>query len=1232
MGSAVTETPHFGGEKHYCAILRSEEEWRDCVAAFARDALDRNDLLVYFHHHHTREQVLAALSDLPHADEALHSGQLLILTAGEGYYPSDSVDPQDAVRRWTQMLEQALADGYAGLSVTGEASFATTPVAGVSRLVEYEALVETALQGRACTLLCQYDTRCLPPDIVTEALTLHQHVMTGGRIHLSRYYIPPDKFLSANRAESVLQSRLDSLQAWTEEEDALRASEERYRLIADYSYDWQTLLIPDGEVLYVSPSCERITGYTAAEFMADARLMDQIIHPDDLPRWREHVEQAVDSQEALWVEFRIIARDGEARWIRHHCQPAYADDGTPTGRRASNREATLRQRVEQELVETNGLLQTILDQAPTAIVVLDCDGTVRLWSDGARDMFGWEAQEVIGTPNPLIPTDKAQVYARIREAISHGDSFSAEIPCTTKDGRVIETAMSVTGVRDSRGEVVALLGMLSDITQRRRTEDERERLLVQVDQEREQFRAIFESAGVGIGLTDLEGRYTQANRALLDMLGYTADEMLGLSVRDVTHPDQGENFSRLGGQLRAGDTDGFEIEKRYIRKDGETIWANLIVRLIRDAQGQPLQIVGMVEDISARKQAAAVNERLTAELEAIFASLTDAVAVYDTNWNLIRANDNARYYVGQDLAELHLSEVAQRLQIRTPDGEPFPFECWPDRAALSRNRVIELPLLITTASGEVRRVSASATALREDGRPVAVVLSWHDVTALDQATEEARKRAAEFEAVFSAIADAVSICAADGRLLYCNEAAQRMLRYDDEPVYEKRITRCEYRRGDGTPYCFEDLPLTRSLGGEVVTGELVELAWPDGTSTWVNSSAAPLRSPDGAIYGAVLTNTDLTKLRLAQHALALSEQRYRNVGELIPFGVWATDANGRPTYISQSFLQMTGRTLEEIQGDWLALHPEADREAVAGDWLQAVQTGSFWDRELDVLGADGQVRTTLARGVPIYSEGGQIASWVGLNLDITTRKRDEKELRRHRDHLEDLVTQRTSELVTYHERLRALASELSLAEERERRRIATVIHDDVAQTLAFMKMQVASLRTSTDVELLREGHRHLESLLNEAIQSARRITMQLSPPVLYRMGFGPAMQWLGSQMQATYGYEVDVTVTEEPLPLSDDISVTLFQAARELLTNAAKYAQAKQVVIVVKRGGDSVEVIVSDDGVGFDPAQVQVTDSGGFGLFNIGERLAWMDGSLDVQSAPGAGARFVLRAPLSELA
>lgn len=217
------------------------------------------------------------------------------------------------------------------------------------------------------------------------------------------------------------------------------------------------------------------------------------------------------------------------------------------------------------------------------------------------------------------------------------------------------------------------------------------------------------------------------------------------------------------------------------------------------------------------------------------------------------------------------------------------------------------------------------------------------------------------------------------------------------------------------------------------------------------------------------------------------------------------------------------------------------------------------------------------------------------------------------------------------EQLRALASQLALAEERERRRIAAGLHDDVAQILATAGMKLQALQKTPPAKNLAAPLSEISGLVKQALADTRALTFDLSPPILYELGLEAACEWLAEKTQARHGITVAVEDDGNPKPLGEDIGIILFRAVRELLHNVAKHAQAQNARITIHRDGSNIRVRVADDGVGFDPTEPDPNPNinGGFGLFDLRERLDYFGGRLDIDSGLGRGTRVTLVAPLA---
>jgi signal transduction histidine kinase len=205
---------------------------------------------------------------------------------------------------------------------------------------------------------------------------------------------------------------------------------------------------------------------------------------------------------------------------------------------------------------------------------------------------------------------------------------------------------------------------------------------------------------------------------------------------------------------------------------------------------------------------------------------------------------------------------------------------------------------------------------------------------------------------------------------------------------------------------------------------------------------------------------------------------------------------------------------------------------------------------------------------------------------------------------------------------------LSLTEERERRRLATDLHDHVGQILALAQIKLGAIRESAASTHLVEPMDEVRRLIEQTIQYTRSLTFELSPPILYDLGFEAAVEWLAELIQEQQGIAVKVQVDRSAKPLNDEIRVILFQTVRELLAHVVKHASAKNIRVFIAREDATLQVKIEDDGLGMGISTNAANGPCGFGFFSIGERLKYLGGHLDVVSEPGWGTRVTLQVPL----
>jgi len=326
----------------------------------------------------------------------------------------------------------------------------------------------------------------------------------------------------------------------------------------------------------------------------------------------------------------------------------------------------------------------------------------------------------------------------------------------------------------------------------------------------------------------------------------------------------------------------------------------------------------------------------------------------------------------------------------------------------------------------------------------------------------------------------------------------------------------------------------------------------------------------------------------------------------------------------------------------------ADRETGRGPTGTAIRTGracvgqdfltdaalSPWRREALSRG----YRSSIA--LPLFASGrafGALTLYSGTpvafgqeEIDLLAELADDLSFgivslraREERDQAYRALEDRTTQL-------RALAAELVSAEERERRRLATILHDHLQQLLAGARYGLESLREGAATSDARGAVGRIDGMLGQCMEVSRSLTAELSPPVLHEAGLAAALEWLGSWYREQHGLTVILDVDESAAIDTGDYRILMFQSVRELLFNVVKHAGVKEARVKAFRGQDGrVRIVVSDEGIGFDPAAAlaRAGTTVGFGLFRVYERMAMFGGELQMESSPGSGSRFTLLSP-----
>jgi PAS domain S-box-containing protein len=531
-----------------------------------------------------------------------------------------------------------------------------------------------------------------------------------------------------------------------------------------------------------------------------------------------------------------------------------------------------------------------------------------------------------------------------------------------------------------------------------------------------------------------------------------------------------------------------------------------------------------------------------------------------------------------------------------------------------------------------------ASAIRDpDGAPKYNMAVVENITRRKQTEEALRVNEARFRALVQNSSDNIVLFDGEGTVMYQSPSIERLLGYRPEERIGRNVFRDPIVHPDDQAAKRTFFEIARSRRGTPVTAEF-RLRHADGSWRYVEAVGQSFLHDPG-VAGIVANYRDITERRLAEEALRQSETCFRILTTNLSSGVALIDEDGKFALYNPAFLTMFGlaedsstRSVNDHNwGDWQVFEEDGTLLDVDDHPVRkAVLTGQAVRNKLVGvrLPSGGALRWMLISAEPVPRADGHRAI-ICTYHDVSERKVAEEALRELNATLESKVAQRTEELEHRAWQLQKLTLELTEAEERERARIAEILHEDLQQVLAAAKFQVGLLgRQVKNNAEARETVGQATNLLVAAIAKSRSLSHELSSPALAQTNLCAAFEWLVRQMRAEHGFTVHLETEDRLDVASEPLRLLLYKAAHEMLFNVIKHAGVTEARLRLRRQRGRLRLSVSDRGRGFDP-----TDPAyklGFGLLSVRERIELLGGRLTVRSAPGKGSTFFVAIPDSE--
>jgi PAS domain S-box-containing protein len=1034
-------------------------------------------------------------------------------------------------------------------------------------------------------------------------------------------------------------------------EETTRANEAALRDLLDNAAEGMHWVGPDGRILWANQAelnmlgylPEEYIGHHIAEFHAERTVIEDILT-------RLARGEVLENYEAP-----LLCKDGSVRYALINSN-VHFDNGEFIHTRCFTRDITERKHAEDSLRENERRFREMIDALPTPIYMTDAQGRLTHFNPAAAEFAGhvpvlgtdqwcvsWKLYRPDGT---FLPHDECPMAVALKDGRNlRGMEAIAERP----DGTRIWFTPYPTVLRDAQGRIVGGINMLVDITERRQGEAARAHLA-----------AIVNSSNDAIFSLDLDGRIQSWNQGAEELFGYTAQEAIGhppMFLIPQTHQAEEPCILRrifCGERLN-------HYETVRLHKDGRLLDVSLTISPMLDGRGRIIGASKIARNITKQKMmqhreqqlfrlATAVNRAL--DLPDLYKQALDAIAEsLKTDRASILLFDHQgimRFKAWRGLSDAYRQAVEGHSPWKPDAPSPKPIvinaiegaDLSAELKAVIQKEGIRALAFIPLTYGErligkfmvyfsdphfldqeelqLGQAIADTLALGIERRRTEEIVRQSE-NQLRQALEASRMGSWEWDLTTNKVCWSPSLEAlhglAPGTFDGSFEAYQQDIHPEDrEPV----LTSIAKTLENGTDHHIE-----------------YRIQVPDGSERWVEGKGTLYRTPDGIPTKMMGVCSDITERKQTEEKLRKSERLMSAVfNQQFAFSALLSP-EGHIMRFSESVYRAnkgTGINPEDLIGQSFLEAPW---------WRDLPDTVSDWRRQLwEALGGPGpargegcyrlgtgELRYAMNSVTALRNDAGNVEFLLCEGMDITELKQSQLRLKHFAEDLERQVNVRTAELVETQDRLRALATELNLAEQRERKRLATELHDHLQQTLVLGKFKVGhAKRLLQGLPECLDVLKQFDEVFTDALSYTRTLVAELSPPVLREHGLPAGLRWLAEYMKK-HGMTVHIDVPEDMhLTLPEDQAMLLFQSVRELLINAAKHAQTDHAVVTLHQDGDLLSIEVRDEGQGFDPSSQTVfsEQSSKFGLFSIKERMTALRGSFTIKSVPGQGTTAVL--------
>jgi len=800
-------------------------------------------------------------------------------------------------------------------------------------------------------------------------------------------------------------------------EKLLWESKEKFKAIADYTASWESWFSPEGKLLWMNNYSVNLTGYTPEEFIAAEDFLAMAVIAEDIPIGAEKYRAAINGGNGDHLEVRCLRKDGSCFWASVSWQPILDSNGISLGFRTSVQDISEQKQAEESLRLKQRQLADIIDFLPDATLAIDKEKRIIIWNKAIEKMTGIPASEMIGKGNyaytipfygearsqlmDLVFVNDKEVIARYPHITRDGDTLTAEFFCNALyHNKGAWIFAKVSPLHDENGNIIGAIESLRDISEAKQLEN-----ALKISEE--QFRLGFDYANVGMCLLDTNGLFLKVNYHLCEMFGYRREELEGMNVNDITHPDYvdtSKNYIRLALK---GEIDHAEFEKAYINKQGRLVLGLVSFSLVRNANAEPMYFISYVLDITEKKK---VNEELSKQkyfFEQMFMQSSVSTQILDAegwcqriNAKLteifgVEANDieGKVYNIFKDEAIIQ-NGILPYLESVFYQGKTAEWEVFFDIGVAADSQNIHVK-----EKKKVWYANWAYPILDENGKISNVVIQHNNISDQKFAQESLKVSEERFRAISEYSFSSIFIVNESAKIIWANEAMLKMSNYSKKEF--------------NTSASFAQFIAEESL--DFVMANFIKLVKneefkhhcefyfvrSDGEKRLCEKYMTHFKD-SGNNLNVVISMMDITKRKQSEEALKISEDKYRTMIEFSNDLIWSLDKEGKFTFFNDIVTKTTGLKLEEWKGkSFLPLIFEEDLPVIL-DVFHKGLNGEACNYELRFKKSDDIILTISVNTSPVYING-KIEGVVSFGHNITESKQAEITIRELGKHYQALI-------------------------------------------------------------------------------------------------------------------------------------------------------------------------------------------------------------------------------------